>query len=358
MVEPGGIIVETYFKDDQAHGKAMLNRYTIDACGLTKSFGGMDVLRGLTLQIAPGEIFGLIGPSGSGKSTAVQLLCGHLRPSSGTATVLGEPPATFSAAARRRIGYLSQNFSLSLDLTVEQNIAFVAGLYGITPRAAPVRAALELTELWEARNRLVRQTSGGMQRRVALAAAIVHDPDLLFADEPTANLDPILRTHLWKNFRARAQRGGTLLITTQYIDEAEYCDRVGLMYDGTLIAQGHPEELRRRAFGGDIVEIVLNSTNLPDAASLASLSGIRMVEAPLDQPLRVTVADAEAAIPLLLETLAVAQIPVRSVRHYRPTFDDVFIRLIELYRAEARKTGENDDASIHTTPEHSRQRTP
>jgi ABC-2 type transport system ATP-binding protein len=136
-----------------------------------------------------------------------------------------------------------------------------------------------------------------MQRRVALAAAIVHNPDLLFADEPTANLDPILRSRLWEYFRTRAHDGGTLLVTTQYIDEAEYCDRVGLMYDGALIAQGRPEELRRRAFGGDIVEVVLASADLPDTASLAALTGVHTIEVPRDQPMRATVANAEEAIP-------------------------------------------------------------
>jgi ABC-2 type transport system ATP-binding protein len=344
--------VETQVVDRLVSSTTKPNELAIDAEGLSKSYGRVPVLRDLTLKVVAGEIFGLIGPSGSGKSTTVQLLCGHLSPSRGTVRVLDEAPDHFSSAARRRIGYLPQQFSLSPDLTVAQNVAFAAGLYGFSARQDGFRSVLELTELWDARDQLVRHTSGGMQRRVALAAAIVHNPDLLFADEPTANLDPILRSRLWEYFRTRAHDGGTLLVTTQYIDEAEYCDRVGLMYDGALIAQGRPEELRRRAFGGDIVEVVLASADLPDTASLAALTGVHTIEVPRDQPMRATVANAEEAIPALLDVLAATGAPVRSVRQHRPTFDEVFIRLIEQHRGAAGTATETSDESAHTAAEH------
>jgi ABC-2 type transport system ATP-binding protein len=197
----------------------------------------------MSLSVAGGEIFGLIGPSGSGKSTTIHLLCGHLRPSGGEVRVFGQQPTRLGRAAKRRIGYLPQGFVLYPDLTVRQNVAFVAGLYGLSEwrHRRRIRAVLELVQLWEARNRPARAVSGGMQRRIALAATLVHDPDLLYLDEPTANLDPILRGHLWEHFRALCRRGRALLITTQYVDEAEYCDRVGLMYDGRLIAPGQPQ---------------------------------------------------------------------------------------------------------------------
>lgn len=305
--------------------------WVIDAQHLQKDFGAGLVLRDLTLRVAPGEVFGLIGPSGSGKSTAIHLFCGRLRPTSGYVAVLGEEPIRFSNATRRRIGYMPQSFVLYPDLTVQQNINFAAGLYGLPEwrNRDRVRKTLELVELWDVRNRVARAVSGGMQRRIALAAALVHNPDLLFADEPTANLDPILRARLWSFFRARSAMGHSLLVTTQYIDEAEYCDRVGLMFDGTLIADGPPAQLRRRAFGGDVIDIVIDRPSLRYLAVVDAVTGVQAVDVPPDRPLRVIVADAERAIPLLMAALSAAGATVRSLNQYYPTFDEVFIRLIE-----------------------------
>lgn len=210
----------------QAHMEYVnaLGRLVIDVTELHKHFGGSPVLAELSLQVRAGEIFGLIGPSGSGKTTTIHLCCGHLQPSGGTITVFGEQPRAFTAATRRKLGYLPQQFILYPDLTVAQNVAFAAGLYGLAEWQSrdTIRAVLELVELWDARTRTARKISGGMQRRLALAAALVHNPELLFADEPTANLDPILRAKLWAHFRALCNGGRTLLVTIQYIDEAEY----------------------------------------------------------------------------------------------------------------------------------------
>ena len=188
-----------------------------------KAFGSNVVLQDLSLTVAKGEIFGLIGPSGSGKSTTIHLICGHLRPSGGKVRIFDQEPTNLDRATKRRIGYLPQGFVLYPDLTVRQNVAFVAGLYGLSEwrHRQQIRAVLDLVQLWDARNRAARAVSGGMQRRIALAAALVHDPDLLCVDEPTANLDPILRAHLWSHFRDLREREHTLLVTTQYVDEAE-----------------------------------------------------------------------------------------------------------------------------------------
>ncbi len=302
----------------------------IDARGLRKSFGDHVVLRDLTLRVGAGEIFGLIGPSGSGKSTTIHLLCGHLRPSGGEVAVLGQEPARFTAATRRRIGYMPQGFVLYPDLTVYQNIAFAAGLYGLAEwrSRGRIKATLELVQLWEARGRAARHVSGGMQRRIALAAALVHDPALLFVDEPTANLDPILRARLWEHFHHLRERGRTLLVTTQYVDEAEQCDRVGLMYGGALIATGRPASLRRQAFGGDIVDIVVERPSPRYLAAVGGLAGVRRTETAPDESLRVMVEDAQRAIPALLDALEASGATIRAVAPYQPTFDEVFIRLI------------------------------
>ena len=303
----------------------------VEARGLSKRFGENVVLRDLTLTIRAGEIFGLIGPSGSGKSTTIHLLCGHLRASGGEMRVLGSAPDRFTAAIRRRIGYMPQGFALYPDLTVEQNVAFAAGLYGLPEWRCRgrIRETLELVQLWDARKRAARAVSGGMQRRIALAAALVHDPELLFLDEPTANLDPILRAHLWQHFRALRARGRAILVTTQYVDEAEYCDRVGLMYGGVLIATGQPLALRRRAFGGDVVEISVERPAPGYADTLGGLPGVRATEERGNEPLRVTVEDADSAIPALLDALEARGATIRSVAQYQPTFDEVFIKLIE-----------------------------
>lgn len=305
----------------------------IDAQGISKSFGSTPVLQDLSLQVRKGEIFGLIGPSGSGKSTMVHILCGHLRPDSGTVRVLGEEPLGFTEQIRERIGYMAQGFILQRDLTVRQNVSFAAGLYGIWEWSSKqkIRRVLDLVELWEARNRSARDISGGMQRRLALAAALVHDPELLFADEPTANLDPILRAKLWDHFRSMSHQGRTLLITTQYIDEAENCDRVGLTYDGSLIAEGRPEELRRQAYGGDIVDVVVERPPQSLAGAVSNVEGVHEAETSPEESLRLTVEDAQHSIPRIVEELERSGAKVRSIAQYRPTFDEVFIRLIEQY---------------------------
>ncbi len=298
---------------------------------LSKSFGDNAVLHDLNLTVRSGEIFGLIGPSGSGKTTAIHLLCGHLRASGGEMRVLGNRPEEFTVRNRRRIGYMPQGFALYPDLTVEQNVAFAAGLYGLAEwrNRHRLREILDLVQLWDARKRAARAVSGGMQRRIALAAALIHDPELLFVDEPTANLDPILRARLWQHFRALRERGRALLITTQYVDEAEYCDRVGLMYEGTLIATGQPLALRRQAFGGDIVEISIERPPVQYLDDLSAIPGVKGTEERGDAPLRITVDDATSAIPKLLDTLEQRGATIRAVSHYQPTFDEVFIKLIE-----------------------------
>jgi len=327
--------------NDQPIEGADVRDAVIMARGLQKRFDSTVVLRDLTMAVAAGEIFGLIGPSGSGKSTAIHLFCGHLRASGGEMTVMGSTPDKFTAAIRRRIGYMPQGFALYPDLTVEQNVAFAAGLYGLPEwrNKARIRATLELVQLWEARKRAARAVSGGMQRRIALAAALVHDPEVLFMDEPTANLDPILRAHLWQHFRSLRERGRSLLITTQYVDEAEYCDRVGLMYGGSLIATGQPLTLRRQAFGGDIVEIAIEQSSPNYVAALTSVPGVKATQERGAEPLRVTVDDATSAIPALLDALEASGATIRSVSQYQPTFDEVFIRLIEQHGDAPPETG-------------------
>jgi ABC-2 type transport system ATP-binding protein len=305
---------------------------------LSKSFGdAVEVLKQSDLMVEEGEIFGLIGPSGSGKSTLLRILTGYLEPSYGSADVFESTPADFSPEERRRVGFMPQGFVLYEELSVLQNLNFVAGLYGLRfgKRRRRVREVLEFVELWDDRRKAARDVSGGMQRRLQLAAAIVHEPDLLFVDEPTANLDPILRRKFWEEFEQLREGGRTIFVTTQYVGEAELCDRVGLLVDGTLVAVGTPAELRRRAFGGEIVELSLGGEPGSLAERLRALEDLGRVEevrrdAGGDEVVslvRMLVEDADAALPNVMEVLSGAD--VRSLGVPKPSFDEVFFRLVK-----------------------------
>jgi ABC-2 type transport system ATP-binding protein len=309
----------------------------IETRKVVRRLGGEDILKGVSLAVGEGEIFGLIGPSGAGKSTLLKILTGYLEPSEGSVEVLGSPPAAFSPEERRRVGFMPQGFVLYEELSVAQNLNFVAGLYGLRfgERRRRVREVLEFVELWDDRRKVARDVSGGMQRRLQLAASVVHEPDLLFVDEPTANLDPILRRKFWEEFEQLREGGRTIFVTTQYVGEAELCDRVGLMVDGALVAVGTPAELRRRAFGGEIVEVSIGGEPGSLARRLGALESFgRLEEVRRDEGeegvvslVRLLVEDADAALPKAMEILDGSDI--RSLGVPKPSFDEVFFRLVK-----------------------------
>jgi ABC-2 type transport system ATP-binding protein len=218
-------------------------------------------------ELTAGKILGVIGPSGCGKTTLVRLLNGLYPPDAGRVRVLGKNPLVFTPADREKIGYMPQQFVLYPNLTVQENIYFVASLYGVKSfrRSRKLKTLLEFVELSDARKRLARHLSGGMQRRLLLAAMLMHDPTLLYCDEPTAGIDPILRRRFWEHFRTLCDEGRTLLITTQYVGEASYCDLVALMYRGRLIHVDTPEALRRKAIGGEAIMLRVNQATVREA---------------------------------------------------------------------------------------------
>jgi ABC-2 type transport system ATP-binding protein len=213
-----------------------------------RRFGDFVAVDHISFQVARGEIFGLLGPNGAGKSTTFRMLCGLLRPSGGSARVAGEDLVNASAAARARIGYMAQRFSLYAELSVVENLRFFARVYGLdrAARATAIARALDRSELREVAHDVAGELPLGVKQRLALAAALLHEPDILFLDEPTSGVDPVTRRAFWGRIGALADSGVAILVTSHFMDEAEYCDRLGIISDGRLIATGTPAGLRAR----------------------------------------------------------------------------------------------------------------
>jgi ABC-2 type transport system ATP-binding protein len=309
---------------------------------VTKRFGDDFALADVSIAVREATILGIIGPSGAGKTTLVRLMTGALAPTEGEVRVLGEDPLQFKRATRERIGYMPQTFALYPDLTTRENVDFVASLFGLLwwRRRRRTRQVLETVDLWSVRDRRAGRLSGGMQRRLELASALVHDPAIMFLDEPTAGIDPLLRATVWQELTRLRDEGRTVLVTTQYVGEAEQCDAVLLISDGRVIAAGTPEELRRAAIGGDIVEV---ETAAPlDAGTLRTVDGILRIEQRGPTEIRATVADAAKTLPEIVDAITAAGGDVSSAAEARPSYDEIFAILVERARSQQPKT--EDDA--------------
>ncbi len=313
--------------------------------GVTRAFDDRVAVDDLSLDVVPGTILGVVGPSGSGKTTTIRMLTGTLGRTAGEIRVLGEDPMEFSRRTRGRIAYMPQLFSLYEDLSAQENVGFVAALYGIGPfkRRALIRRALDVVDLWDARHRLARDLSGGMQRRLELACALVHSPDVLFIDEPTAGIDPLLRQSIWDELRELKEQGRTLLVTTQYVSEAEFCDRVALIVDGELVAIDEPDALRQMVFGGDVLQV--DTVRAVDPELLSNEPGVERVRQTAPRQLMITVQDAGSMTPRIIDALRTEGVEVAGLQEHQPTFDEVFTGLVEQRRAAR---GQLDtDASEH-----------
>jgi len=316
-----------------------MNGYAVEIENLVKRFGEFVAVDHVSLEVKRGEIFGFLGPNGAGKSTTIRVLCGLLTPTTGRATVAGFDVGADPEQVRRNIGYMSQKFSLYDDLTVEQNIDFFTGMYGVPrDRRGPRKDyVLRMAGLTEKRSALTATLSGGWKQRLALGCAILHDPPIIFLDEPTSGVDPIARGAFWELIRELSGTGHTIFVTTHYMDEAEYCHRVALMYRGKVIALGAPADLKR-----DLSTHTL--LRLDTSAPLDTMRALEQAQGVLDVAvfgggLHVTVDGGDsggerAIMERIRERLTTRGIPIRRLEKILPSLEDVFVALIE---AEERK---------------------
>jgi ABC-2 type transport system ATP-binding protein len=303
--------------------------------GVSRTFGDRAVVRDIDLTVPRGTILGIIGPSGAGKTTTIRMLTGGLDPSTGQVVVLGRPPKRFRRADRERIGYMPQLFTLYGDLTAGENVDFVASLFGMLfrRRRRRVREVLKVVDLWDARGRVASKLSGGMQRRLELACALVHEPDLIILDEPTAGIDPLLRGTIWEELHRLRDAGRTLLVTTQHVAEAEECDSVAMIVGGRIIALAPPDELRRMATNGDLLDI--QTETVFDGSDLVGMPGIGQVTQDTPRHIRVVVEDAGAALPQIVERIRSKGVDVASAQEHRLSFDEIFAILVARSEADA-----------------------
>lgn len=296
---------------------------------LVKRFGSFVAVDQVNLNVARGEIFGFLGPNGAGKSTTIRMLCGLLKPTSGTAVVGGFDIATQSEELKQRIGYMSQRFSLYDDLTVEENIDFFSGIYGVPrdKREERKQYVLRMAGIEERRTSLTRLLSGGWKQRLALGCAILHEPPILFLDEPTSGVDPIARRTFWDLIYQLSAGGQTVFVSTHYMDEAEYCHRIALMYRGKVIALGTPAELKASLASHHILRLDVSDL-VGSMNALEQIAGLSDV-AVFGGGLHVTAEDPGHAIPRIWSTLQSAGITVAALEQIEPSMEDVFVAMIE-----------------------------
>ncbi len=293
--------------------------------GLTKVFGRFTAVDAVSFDVAAGEIFGLLGPNGAGKSTTIRMLCGLLASTAGTARVAGFDINRDPDRVRQQIGYMSQRFSLYRDLTIGENLTFFGGVYGLHgPRLRARREAVgALAGLGGLERRLAGTLSGAVQQRLALACALLHEPPILFLDEPSSGIDPHSRRLLWDHVRALAASGVTIVVTTHFMDEAEFCGRIGFISAGKLVALDTPAALKRQAVPEDVFEVSGVARE-----KLGALPGVRAVTA-FGPRLHLFCEPGRFEAPALADSLRLAGCAPGDVRSVAPSLEDAFVRLVQ-----------------------------
>jgi ABC-2 type transport system ATP-binding protein len=309
--------------------------FRILADRLVKRFGSFTAVDDVSFGVRRGEIMGFLGPNGAGKSTVIRIFCGLLAPSSGRAVVAGIDVARDPERVRQHLGYMSQKFSLYGDLTVEENLAFFGGIYRVPPRElhGRIRNAIEMAGLAGRAGALVATLAGGWKQRLALGCAILHRPPILFLDEPTSGVDPQSRRRFWDLIQALAADGVSVLVSTHYMEEAEYCNRIALIDRGRLVAIGTPAELRHGLLRGVLLAVECDRLG-PALEALAKAPGVRDA-AVFGSALHVLVDDARAALMELPRLLADRGIDPRRIEPIEPTLEDVFVHLVAAHRPAA-----------------------
>jgi len=305
----------------------MLSTIAVKVRGLTKRFSDFVAVDSIDLTIRKGEIFGFLGPNGAGKSTTIKMLCGLLLPTAGEGSVGSFDIMKQSEEIKANIGYMSQKFSLYDDLTVEENIHFFSGIYGVEQgrRKERLEWVLEMAGLRDRRKNITRTLPGGFKQRLALGCAILHEPRIIFLDEPTSGVDPISRRNFWNLINEMSKSGVTVFITTHYMDEADYCNRLALIYRGRIIAEGTPNELKQKYMTRYVLEVEVD--RVVEAMEALSENGIET--AIFGSLLHATVDNMEKAVPKIREVLESADIRAGRIERIVPSLEDVFVTLIE-----------------------------
>jgi len=301
----------------------------VEVHDLERRFGNFIAVNRVSFKVAKGQIFGFLGPNGAGKSTTIRMLCGLLAPSSGSGSVAGFDIRTQSEKIKANIGYMSQKFSLYDDLTVEENINFYSGIYRIPREKKKERKewVIEMAGLTEHRHSRTSILSGGWKQRLALGCAVLHEPSILFLDEPTSGVDPISRRQFWDLIYDLSGKGVTIFVTTHYMEEAEYCDRLGLIYRGELIAIGTPESLKTEQMTDDVLEVQCSRPQ-EVMALIAKLPHVKEV-AIFGKKLHVVTDAYEKALRLIPATLSEQGCAIEKMERVVPSMEDVFVSLIE-----------------------------
>lgn len=303
------------------------NAITVEVRGLTKIFGDFTAVDNINLTVKKGEIFGFLGPNGAGKSTTIKMLCGLLLPTSGKGVVGGFDVMKESEDIKKNIGYMSQKFSLYDDLTVEENINFFSGIYGVSKDKKKERKewVLDMAVLKDRRNAVTKILPGGFKQRLALGCAILHEPPIIFLDEPTSGVDPLSRRNFWKLIYGMADAGTTVFVTTHYMDEADYCNRLALIYRGKIIAEGTPDELKQKYMSRYVLEI--ETDNVAEAMDVIYNNGIEV--AIFGDLLHAVVDNVTNGTQKIKKILEEANVHVSRIEWIIPSLEDVFVTLIE-----------------------------
>jgi ABC-2 type transport system ATP-binding protein len=308
-----------------------MNDLTIEVDNLTKRFGKFTAVDRLSFTVKRGEIFGFLGANGAGKSTTIRMLCGLLQATSGKAAVGGYDINTQTDQVKQSIGYMSQRFSLYDDLTVEQNIRFFGGVYGLSEVRLKDRMhwVLSMADLVGREESMTKTLSGGWKQRLALGCAILHEPPIIFLDEPTGGVDPISRRNFWELINRLSADGVTVLVTTHFLDEAEYCNDIILINAGRLIADGSPTELKTRHITTPLLEVTLRSGSIVEVLEAVRIQPWAIETSVFGTKLHVMVADAEAGKHAITNVIEGKGMQAANIERIIPSLEDVFLYLLE-----------------------------